>query len=139
LQYKSQAYFYPCGFQQSVSKTSPLLCPISLPNRVATLGPREYSHTLPLRLLRGEGMEGRRLQAAPRKGGAQQGRGFQAALTLSSFKTRRQEKMGYPSIPKVVAHTDQGPDNKAYLGGTPRPRLSRQTVIFMVTCLLVGN
>jgi hypothetical protein len=39
----------------------------------------------------------------------------------------------------VEAHTEQGPDNKAYLGGTPRPRLSRQTVIFMVTCLLVGN
>jgi len=42
-------------------------------------------------------------------------------------------------IPKVEAHTEQGPDNKAYLGGTPRPRLLRQTVIFMVTCLLVGN
>ncbi|MFN9980712.1 MAG: hypothetical protein ACK53Y_12380, partial [bacterium] len=27
----------------------------------------------------------------------------------------------------VEAHTEQGPDNKAYLGGTPRPRLSRQT------------
>jgi hypothetical protein len=89
--------------------------------------------------LRGEGKEGRRLQATPRQGDAQQGRGFQAALTLSSFKTRQQERREYPSIPKVEAHTKQGPDNKAYLGGTPRPCLSRQTVIFMVTCLLVGN
>jgi hypothetical protein len=39
----------------------------------------------------------------------------------------------------VEAHTEQGPDNKAYLGGTPRPRLLRQTVTFMVICLLVGN
>jgi hypothetical protein len=139
LQYKSQVYFYPCRFQQSVSKTSPLLCPISLPNRVATSELREYSHTLPLCLLRGEGTEGRRLQAAPRQGDAQQGRGFLAVLTLSSFNTRWQEKRGHPSIPKVEAHTEQRPDNKAYLGGTPRPCLSRQTVIFMVTCLLVGN
>jgi hypothetical protein len=43
---KSLAYFYPCRFQQSVSKISPLLCPISLPNRVATLGSRESSHFL---------------------------------------------------------------------------------------------
>jgi len=55
--------------------------------------------------LRGEGMEGRRLQAAPRQGDAQQGRGFQATLTLSSFKTQQQERRGYPSIPKVEAHT----------------------------------
>jgi len=41
---KSVAYFYPCRFQQSVSKISPLLCPISLPNRVATSGSRESSH-----------------------------------------------------------------------------------------------
>ena len=72
-------------------------------------------------------------------GDAQQGRGFQAALKLSSFKTRQQERRGYLSIPKVEAHTEQGPDNKAYLGGTPRPRLLRQTVTFMVICLLVGN
>jgi hypothetical protein len=42
---KSLAYFYPCRFQQIVSKISPLLCPISLPNRVATSGSRESSHT----------------------------------------------------------------------------------------------
>ncbi len=40
---KSLAYFYPCRFQQSVSKISSLLCPISLPNRVATSGSRESS------------------------------------------------------------------------------------------------
>ena len=40
---KSLAYFYPCRFQQSVSKTSPLLCPISLPNRIAPSGSRESS------------------------------------------------------------------------------------------------
>ena len=39
---KSQAYFYPC-YNQIVSKISPLLCPISLPNRVATSGSRESS------------------------------------------------------------------------------------------------
>jgi len=63
-----------------------LLCPYSLPNRVATSGSREF-HTLPLHRLRGEGKEGRRLQAAPKHGDAQQGRGFQAALMLRSFKT----------------------------------------------------
>ena len=102
-------------------------------------GSRDLNHTLPLRSTRGKGKEGRRLQAAPRQGDAQQVRGFQAALKLSSFKTRRQGRRGHLSIPKVEAHTKQGPGNKAYLGGTPRPRLSRQTVIFMVTCLLVGN
>jgi hypothetical protein len=40
---KSLAYFYPCRFQQSVSKISSLLCPISLPNRIATSGSRESS------------------------------------------------------------------------------------------------
>ena len=39
---KSQVYFYPC-YNQIVSKISPLLCPISLPNRIATSGPRESS------------------------------------------------------------------------------------------------
>jgi hypothetical protein len=104
LQHKSQAYFYPCYNQQIVSKISPLLCPISFPFRVATSGSKESSHASSA-FLRGEGMEGRRLQAAPRQGDAQQGRGFQAALMLRSFKTRRQERRGYPSIPKVEAHT----------------------------------
>jgi len=56
--------------------------------------------------LRGEGKERKgRLQVAPKQGNAQQGRGFQAALTLSSFTTRQQGRRGYPSIPKVEAHT----------------------------------
>jgi len=63
--------------------------------------------------LRGEGKEGRRLQAAPKQGDAQQKRGFQAALTLSSFKTRQQGRRRYPSIPKVEAHTKYGPSNQA--------------------------
>jgi hypothetical protein len=42
LRNKSQAYFYPC-YNQIVSKISPLLCPISLPNRIATSGSRESS------------------------------------------------------------------------------------------------
>jgi hypothetical protein len=44
LQHKSQAYCYPCYYQQIVSKISPLLCPISFPIRVATLGSKESSH-----------------------------------------------------------------------------------------------
>jgi len=63
--------------------------------------------------LRGEGKEGRKLQAAPKEGDAQQGRGFQAALMLSSFKTRQQGRRGYPSIPLVEAHTEKGPSNQA--------------------------
>jgi len=68
------------------------------------LGSKESSHASSA-LLRGEGTEGRRLQAAPRQGDTQQGRGFQAMLMLSSFKTQQQERRGYPSIPKVEAHT----------------------------------
>ena len=43
MQHKSQAYFYPCYYQQIVSKISPLLCPISFPIRVATSGSKESS------------------------------------------------------------------------------------------------
>jgi len=47
LQHKSQAYCYPCYYQQIVSKISPLLCPISFPIRVATSGSKENSHYVP--------------------------------------------------------------------------------------------
>jgi hypothetical protein len=73
--------------------------------------------------LRGEGIKEGGSKQHQDKGDAQQGRGFLAALTLSSFKTQQQERRGHPSIPKVEAHTEQGPDNKDYLGGTPRPLL----------------
>jgi sortase (surface protein transpeptidase) len=55
--------------------------------------------------LRGEGKEGRkegrRLQAAPNQGKAQQGRGSKQHSSCSSLKTQQQGRRGYLSIPKV--------------------------------------
>jgi len=45
---------------------------------------------LPLHSLRGEGKEGRRLQAAPNQGDTQQGRGSKQRSSCSSLKTRQQ-------------------------------------------------
>jgi hypothetical protein len=135
---KSLAYFYPCRFQQSVSKTSPLLCPFSLP----FIGPQPSGikrfHTLPLCRLRGEGKEGRRLQAEPNQGGAQQGRGSKQLSRSAVSRLDNKEGGDIQAYPRW-RHTPSKDQTTRLIWEAHQDLVYKTNIDLLVNCLLVGN